>query len=104
MYTPPAFAEHDLAGLDWLLARDPFATLVTTGGDGLPALVAFARQYLNRELDWSLQLILRQEEVPKLRLSRGLRLGYTTWLGHYRRGRDADDLTFDAEARVPLQN
>ncbi|MBO9717865.1 MAG: FMN-binding negative transcriptional regulator [Pseudoxanthomonas sp.] len=36
MYTPRAFAEDDLAGLDWLLARDPFATLVTTGADGLP--------------------------------------------------------------------
>ncbi|AKC87880.1 FMN-binding negative transcriptional regulator [Pseudoxanthomonas suwonensis] len=36
MYTPRAFAEDDLAGLDWLLARDPFATLVTCGGDGLP--------------------------------------------------------------------
>ncbi|WP_028917722.1 FMN-binding negative transcriptional regulator [Pseudoxanthomonas sp. J35] len=36
MYTPPSFAETDLAGLDWLLARDPFATLVTTGADGLP--------------------------------------------------------------------
>ncbi|WP_372014048.1 FMN-binding negative transcriptional regulator [Pseudoxanthomonas sp. 10H] len=36
MYTPRAFAEDDLAGLDWLLARDPFVTLVTTGEDGLP--------------------------------------------------------------------
>jgi transcriptional regulator len=36
MSAPSAFAEHDLAGLDWLLARDPFATLVTTGADGLP--------------------------------------------------------------------
>jgi transcriptional regulator len=36
MYTPRAFAEDDLAGLDWLLARDPFATLVTRGDDGLP--------------------------------------------------------------------
>ena len=36
MYTPRAFAEDDLAGLDWLLARDSFATLVTTGGDRLP--------------------------------------------------------------------
>ena len=36
MYTPRAFAEDDLAGLDWLLARDPFATLVTTGADGQP--------------------------------------------------------------------
>ena len=36
MYTPRAFAENDQAGLDWLLARDPFATLVTCGADGLP--------------------------------------------------------------------
>lgn len=36
MYTPRAFAEDDLAGLDGLLARDPFITLVTSGADGLP--------------------------------------------------------------------
>lgn len=36
MYTPRAYAEEDLAGLDWLLARDPFATLVTCDSDGLP--------------------------------------------------------------------
>lgn len=36
MYTPGAFAESDLAGLDWLLQRDPFVTLVTTSGDGAP--------------------------------------------------------------------
>lgn len=36
MYTPAAFAETDLEGLDWLLSRDPFATLVTCGADGLP--------------------------------------------------------------------
>ena len=36
MYTPGAFAERDLHGLDALLARDPFITLVTTGDDGLP--------------------------------------------------------------------
>lgn len=31
MYTPRAFAEHDLQELDRLLARDPFITLVTCG-------------------------------------------------------------------------
>jgi transcriptional regulator len=36
MYTPRAFAEDDLAGLDALLARDAFITLVTTGPDGQP--------------------------------------------------------------------
>ncbi len=30
MHTPRAFAETDLAALDWLLARNPFVTLVTT--------------------------------------------------------------------------
>jgi len=48
VYTPRAFAEDDLAGLDWLLARDPFATLVTCGADGLPLAthlpVLYARQ------------------------------------------------------------
>ena len=35
MYTPKHFAEHDLAGLDALVARDAFATLVTVA-DGAP--------------------------------------------------------------------
>ncbi len=72
------------------------------GGDGLPALVSLTRQYLGRELDWNLKLVLQKEEVPALRLSRGLRLGYTSWLGTYRRGKDAADLDYIADARVPL--
>lgn len=36
MYTPRAFAETDLAELDRLIARDAFATLVTTDADGVP--------------------------------------------------------------------
>lgn len=36
MYIPRAYAEDDLAGLDWLLARDPFATLVTGTDAGVP--------------------------------------------------------------------
>ncbi|WP_454830673.1 FMN-binding negative transcriptional regulator [Pseudoxanthomonas wuyuanensis] len=35
MYQPAKFVETDLAGLDWLLARDPFVTLVTSA-EGLP--------------------------------------------------------------------
>lgn len=38
MFTPRAFAETDLLWLDRLLARDPFVTVLTTGGDGLPEL------------------------------------------------------------------
>ena len=36
MYLPRAFADTDLSRLDRLLARDPFATLVTTDGTGAP--------------------------------------------------------------------
>ena len=36
MYTPRAFSETDLGELDRLLARDPFATLVSTDVDGAP--------------------------------------------------------------------
>jgi transcriptional regulator len=36
MYTPRHFAEDDLAELDRLIASDPFVTLITQDGDGLP--------------------------------------------------------------------
>lgn len=36
MFLPRAFAQTDLAKLDTLIARDPFVSLVTTDGDGLP--------------------------------------------------------------------
>jgi len=55
VYTPGAFAEHDLAGLDWLLARDPFATLVTTGTDGLPLATHLPVLYARREQDVQLE-------------------------------------------------
>lgn len=36
MYLPRRFAEHDLAELDRLVARDAFVTLVSSDADGLP--------------------------------------------------------------------
>ncbi|NIK32482.1 transcriptional regulator [Xanthomonas arboricola] len=38
MYTPRAFAQTDLALLDWLIARDPFVTMISHGEDGQPAI------------------------------------------------------------------
>ncbi|NJC02116.1 transcriptional regulator [Xanthomonas sp. 3272] len=38
MYAPRAFAQTDLALLDWLIARDPFVTLISHGDDGQPAI------------------------------------------------------------------
>ena len=38
MYTPRAFVETDLTQLDALVADYPFVTLLTTAGDGVPAV------------------------------------------------------------------
>lgn len=68
------------------------------GGSALPKVVAWVRQYINFELDWDLRLVLRQVEVPKIRLGRYGRLGWTTWLGKRTpRTRDADDLRLNPE-------
>ncbi len=59
MYLPRAFAEHDLAHLDALIARDPFITLVTVAGDGaaqvnhLPVLYTRDGQDILLEGHWA---------------------------------------------------
>jgi type VI secretion system protein ImpH len=65
------------------------------GGGSLPALVAVVRNYVGDELAWDLQLILRREEVPELRLGEAARLGWTSWLGTRESERDADDVILD---------
>jgi type VI secretion system protein ImpH len=70
------------------------------GGEALPRLVALIRQYFCFELDWDMRLALARDEVPQIRLARYGRLGWTTWLGAYRKPADADDLTLDAERVV----
>ena len=70
------------------------------GGAPLRKLVAWVRTYLCFELDWDARLLLKQDEVPKLALGGGQRLGWTSWLGRRRRDTPADDLCLDAEAVV----
>ncbi len=60
------------------------------------ALVAWVRNYIGDELFWDVNLILRKEEVPPLRLGEGSQLGWTTWLTSQPLDRDADDLKLDA--------
>lgn len=67
------------------------------GGSALARLTAWVRQYLNFELDWDVRLVLQREQVPACRPGSFGRLGWTTWLGKYRRGSDAADLTLDPE-------
>ena len=65
-------------------------------------LVDWVRLYLSLELAWDVRLVLRQREVPPLRLGSGARLGWTSWLGRRQRADDAGDLCLDAEALCGL--
>ena len=66
------------------------------GSDSLRRLVAWVRNYIGDELLWDVNLVLRKEEVPPLKLGEGSQLGWTTWLTSQPLARDADDLKLDA--------
>jgi type VI secretion system protein ImpH len=70
------------------------------GGRSLGELVAWVRNYLGFELEWDLRLALRAHEVPQTRLGAYGRLGWTTWLGRYRRREPARHLALDAEGQA----
>lgn len=72
------------------------------GGADLARLQAIVRHWVGLELAWDLQLILAREDVPPLRVGPGggPMLGRTTWLGSYRRPRDAGDLVIDVESTL----
>lgn len=66
------------------------------GGESLPRLVAAVRNYLGDELDWDLNLVLRRDELPPLKLGAQGRLGWTTWLTSRPPAEDAHDLYLQA--------
>lgn len=68
------------------------------GQPGLEKLVPIVRNYIGEELDFELNLILRYDEVPQIRLGESGRLGWTTWIGKRPHGVDARDFTTTADA------
>jgi len=68
------------------------------GGQSLSRVVAVVRNYVGDQLGWDLNLILKQAEVPPVRLGAAGRLGWTTWLTSRPLERDGDDLLLDAMA------
>ena len=65
------------------------------GGDSLERLVALVRNYTGDEFAWDINMILRKEEVPPLKLGETSQLGWTTWLSHRTTDLDADDLVLN---------
>ena len=64
-------------------------------GQALSRVKAVVRNYVGDQLDWDLNLVLAEPQVPRLRLGAGGRLGWTTWLARGPLGRDGDDLKLD---------
>jgi type VI secretion system protein ImpH len=70
------------------------------GSRALAQLADWVRFYCSFELEWDARLVLAEREVPPLRLGRGARLGWTTWLGTRPQGTDAADLCVFAGSDV----
>ena len=68
------------------------------GGVSFHRLVPIVRNYAGDQLVWDINLILRAEEVPDIRLGKHGRLGWTTWLKPRRPVTPAADLFLDASA------
>jgi type VI secretion system protein ImpH len=70
------------------------------GHPSMRRLVPVVRNYVGDELSWNVNLLLRHDEVPQVRLGRAGKLGWTSWIGT-RRGREpADDLSLHPSLRL----
>ena len=65
------------------------------GGRSIKRLNAIIRSYAGDTLEWDVNLILKEEEVPKAVLGSNIALGQTSWIGQ-REKKDADDLFLSA--------
>ena len=68
------------------------------GGGSFHRLVPVVRNWAGDALAWDVNMVLRRDEVPPVRLGRQGRLGWTTWLMPRPVARDAADLFLDASA------
>ncbi len=67
------------------------------GGQSLRRLIAWVKNYLVDQLQWEVQLVLRKDEVPPLKMGTVGRLGWTTWLTSRPLDHDADDLVLQPQ-------
>ncbi len=70
------------------------------GGVSLERLIAILRNYIGDELSWDVNLILKKEEVPRIKLGQFGQLGWTTWLTPRRSDADANELYLNPMQRA----
>ncbi len=63
------------------------------GGPAYSKLAAWIKLFAGPELAWEAKLTLKQAEIPRAELGRGVRLGWTTWVTTKPLGRDPEDVT-----------
>ena len=66
-------------------------------GDSFRRLKDWVLNYVNQELYWDLQCVVKASAVPVISLGQGAMLGWTTWLKSKPFTRDPDDAIFDPE-------
>jgi len=81
------------------LGLDAYRRLLP-GGESLARLVALVRGYAGDDLFWDVQLVLKKEEVPPLKLDGSAGLGWTTWLKSRPAERDTGELKLDPVKRA----
>jgi type VI secretion system protein ImpH len=71
-----------------------FYRAMLPGEYGLVELAAILRNYIGDEFAWDVNLVLRQTEIPPLKLDGGAQLGWTSWLGE--KNGDAEDVILNS--------
>ncbi|PIE66993.1 MAG: type VI secretion system baseplate subunit TssG [Deltaproteobacteria bacterium] len=71
---------------------------ILPGTRAFSQLKAWVRNYVGDALSWDVQLILKAEEVPAIRLGEAGRLGWTTWLNSRPFEDDVGDMIIEPEA------
>ena len=66
-------------------------------GHSFKRLKDWVLNYMNQELYWDLQCVVKADAVPTISLGQGALLGWTTWLKSKPFTRDADDPIFDPD-------
>jgi type VI secretion system protein ImpH len=72
-------------------------------GTSFRRLIPIVRNYAGDTMMWDVNLILRREEVPPVRLGQQGHLGWTSWLMPRRKQTDAADLFLDASEQSPAR-